>query len=145
MLISFIAKGVAERLEPKDSVAMISIIEPDEEVRLKDGWKHLLSLRFHDVDTKNKLPIITASGVEKITPTVFDKVMAGQIIDFIKNLPENIRAVTVHCHGGISRSSAVAKFLAEEIYNADFPKDYSLYNRKVYSTLMDVYHNQKSY
>jgi len=46
--------------------------------------------------------------------------------------------VIVHCEGGISRSAAVSKFVAQ-IYNLEFPEGYSLYNRHVFSTLLRVH------
>ena len=48
----------------------------------------------------------------------------------------------VHCNAGISRSSAIAKFLCE-IYRLYFPDKYNLYNKLVYSILVKVW-NQVS-
>lgn len=69
--------------------------------------------------------------------------MAKNVIKFAEELPKNTKSIVVHCHAGISRSAAVAKFLAEEIYKDYFPEKYMLYNKLVYRTLINTWQKMK--
>jgi len=48
-----------------------------------------------------------------------------------------VEGVLVHCHAGISRSAAVAKWIAEK-YELPYPERYMLYNKHVYRTLREA-------
>lgn len=69
---------------------------------------------------------------------LFDSYNAVSILKFLKEHQNDTHDVFVHCEAGISRSAAVAKFIAH-IYNLPFNETYSVYNRHVFSTLMRVY------
>jgi hypothetical protein len=132
----FIPEAVAMRVAPAPNMAMISIsdfeYDPSNIMKvglprmaaLTPGWQNLLRLNFHDIDVPNGDFIM------------FNALHARAVITFLKGLDvEKIDTVIVHCFAGISRSAAVAKFVADffdiEIFNHDYP----LYNKRVYATL----------
>lgn len=114
----------AEKLEPSPNKALISICVPGIQ-RNFAGWDNLLTLDFHDIER----PVPEYPDFILFTPK-----MAKQIIDFADALPNNVDWIMVHCHQGISRSAAVAKYLCEK-YGEPFPKDYKYANTLVYQTL----------
>jgi rhodanese-related sulfurtransferase len=130
--IDFIPQRIAERLKPLPNWALISITDPDDDgcigggpATLKRGWKYLLRLRFGDVDdTSNSY--------------AFHDGHAQSIVDFLTKLPDTVDTLIVHCHAGISRSAAVAKFAADFFDVEDFNHGYTLYNKLVYRILRNV-------
>jgi predicted protein tyrosine phosphatase len=140
-LVRYMSQANAEKLLPMLDTALISITEPGELANLNPGWKNLLRLEFHDSDTENFVGCV-----------LFDEAMALKIITLIQSLPEDVKHVMVHCHAGISRSAAVAKFVAETV-NAPFSEQYALYNKHVYRVLRrtffekelgEIYFNDKA-
>ena len=86
----------------QDAVAMISISTPGTwEPDLAD-FAHVLKLEFHDVEDDAE-PWV-----------VFDADHARKIIEFVSRLhgAENAWEVIVHCKAGLSRSPAVALYIA---------------------------------
>jgi len=106
---------------PHWAVISISGLNP---AVLKGGWHSVLRLEFDDVDTPEE-PYI-----------MFSPAHANQIIDFAEAARDSheVEGILVHCQAGISRSAAVAKWIAEK-YGLPYPDKYSLYNKYVYSTL----------
>lgn len=92
-------EGIACCLTPMDDIAMISITEPGYKANLKNDWKHLLRLQFHDIDVPIK-------GYKQ-----FDDSDAKKIEEFVNGLPSDVEEIFVHCHAGISRSAAISFFL----------------------------------
>lgn len=121
--VRYMSQANAEKLRPMLDTALISITEPSELANLNTGWTHLLRLEFHDSDTQNFVGCV-----------LFNEAMALQIINLTQSLPEEVKHIMVHCHAGISRSAAVAKFVAETV-NAPFSEKYALYNKHVYRVL----------
>lgn len=96
----------------------------------EDAWKAVLRLQFHDVTiSKNSLDNAYV---------LFDEQMALQIFRFLKEHEESVEQAIVHCEGGVSRSAAVSKFIAQ-IYSCDFPEGYQAYNRHVFQELYKAY------
>lgn len=103
----------------------ISIRHPDEPVlfTLDDGW---FTFVFDDIE----LPV---SGLK-----MFDTKMAERILNAVKN--HGSEYVVVHCTAGMSRSAAVAKWLADNMgykleYHSDGVGTDKHYNRHVYKTM----------
>lgn len=139
MNIKFISQKEAEKIDItgyEDDMAIISITQTDE-ARLHKNWKFRLNLCFDDVDKEGSFKIITKDGTIDIPYLLFNEDMARRIIYFSEGLPKTIETIIVHCFAGISRSSAVTKFLAER-YRAIFPNNYMLYNKLVYRVLCDT-------
>lgn len=105
---------------------VISITEPD---RYVDGldeerWATVLRLYFHDLDKPWQNYVL------------FDVSMADQIIDWLEQA-QDLKGIYCHCAAGISRSAAVAKFIAD-VYGLFFDERRGArYNRLVYRVLMD--------
>jgi len=68
---------------------------------------------------------------------LFSDDQAEQVLQFIK-IHEGRDYCIVHCDAGVSRSAAVAKFIAQ-IYCLKFPEGYANHNRQVFSTLLRIY------
>lgn len=121
--VIFINRLSAERIKPKkeDKAAIISINSDKDLANLHENWEYKLYLVFHDLDKAYEGLII------------FNDEHARQILDFLEEV-KDCNIVVVHCDAGVSRSAAVAKFIAEK-FNLYFDDKYSIYNRLVYSTL----------
>jgi predicted protein tyrosine phosphatase len=128
--VQFMPQAQAEKVVPRMDTALISITGPASEAQLKHGWTHLKRLEFHDADE-----------VEFEGCLLFDAEIARDLISFLDALPETVEHVIVHCHAGISRSGAVAKFVADK-FQIPFNEHYSAYNRLVYRTLRNVQYGQ---
>jgi len=111
---------------------LISITDPtgSDAVLFEEAWGDILRVRFHDVDSEYR----GESGYHSITEE-----QADAIIAWLREHEDEFKKIVVHCWAGISRSAAVAKFIAE-VYDLQFPESYSLYNRFVYSTLRKRFH-----
>lgn len=108
--------------------AVISISEPDAPpAALQEGWHSILRLDFHDIDIQQE-PYV-----------MFTPDQAIQIIEFTKMIEgcNEVEGILVHCRAGISRSAAVAKWIAER-YGLPFPETYMLYNKHVYKVLRSL-------
>lgn len=132
--VNFVARRVAEKTAalPKQfgSTALISITDPDyHDAQLQDGvWHSVLRLKFHDVDRQNN----------EGTLRIFAPEDAYRVLHFLKQHEDDVDSVIAHCEAGISRSAACAKFVAM-IYGLQFPENYYLYNKLVFSTLLKCY------
>ena len=142
---NFFSKSKAERFhEPvgRDTRVLISITTPSipdsfsascaPAVIHPDTWKAILRLEFDDADPLH----MNSSIIDQYT--LFDEDDAVDILKFLKKYQDDTVDALVHCEAGISRSAAVAKFIAY-IYNLRFPEKYSIYNKHVFSTLLRVY------
>lgn len=117
-------------LTGKATAGVISITEPGRVVPLdEDLWACVLRLYFHD--------IVPQQATRQ--HTLFSAAQADQIISWLTEHEDELSGVYVHCAAGISRSAAVAKFIAD-VYGLFF--DYKRgkdYNGHVYDTLMARY------
>ena len=93
-----------------------------------DAWRDILRLEFHDVEPE-------LDGYDYV---IFNDEDAKKIFEFLKKHETEIDEVVVHCEAGISRSAAVSKFISI-IYGLEFPENYMLYNRSIFSTLLRLY------
>jgi len=62
---------------------------------------------------------------------------ALEIVNFVQAIAPNVEGIMVHCKAGISRSAAVAKWIAE-IYQLPFNHAYDYYNKHVYKMLSEA-------
>lgn len=126
--VTFLPLVVAEQLEV--SCNIISVREPPpstEEPAWRVDHKRIQALAFDDIE-----------GYVGPEYRNFDYIDALKILTFVEQCgDENI---VVHCHAGISRSAAIAKFLADKldyelIYHPLGSDSTSRHNREVYRTL----------
>lgn len=137
---AFLSRKNAEQVQydlRNNSTSLISIVSPDPDTKPVDFqhgvWSAVLYLQFHDVDPKG------CSEEWKAQYVLFGDAQAKTIITFLDERAKQDLRVWAHCEGGISRSAAVAKFIAER-YQLYFPEGYGVYNKHVYRTLVDVYY-----
>jgi predicted protein tyrosine phosphatase len=84
----------------------ISIVDPDvqEFEPAKLGWhRGTLQVMFHDISSVEQNTAAARAGY--LAPTEED---AKRIVRFIQKYRDHVEIVAVHCHAGISRSSATA-------------------------------------
>jgi predicted protein tyrosine phosphatase len=124
--VVFVSQAEAERTQADTRWAMISITQPsDSPAALQDGWYRVLRMRFHDTDDADSVL------------TVFTKTDAEAVVSFVRSVAEHVDGIVVHCHAGISRSAAIAKFIADE-YQLPFPEKYASHNKLIYRMLNQV-------
>ena len=124
--VIFMGRIEAEAEPARTDWAVISLSEwGSEPVKLKDGWYAVLRQEFHDIDEPQE-------PYDLFTPD-----QAQEIIRFVDAHAGNSRGILVHCRAGISRSAAVAKWIAGR-YDLPFPEGYSLYNKHVFKLLSQI-------
>ena len=92
----------------------------------------MLRLEFHDADPGHM------NADKALGYKLFNDDHAAEVLKFLKKHEDDTYDVIVYCEAGISRSAAVSKFISI-IYGLEFPENYSLYNKHVFSTLMRVH------
>lgn len=146
---TFISKRVAEQVTFNDKSLesiLISLNSPPAITKgsstpklIEAAWSKILRQEFHDADGDGRsIDHRIAEVVDKNQLSLFTEQQAAEILQFLRSNEDTHTNAIVHCEGGISRSAAVSKFIAQ-IYNLEFPEGYSLYNRHVYSTLLRVH------
>ncbi|HOY70273.1 MAG TPA: dual specificity protein phosphatase family protein [Methylotenera sp.] len=126
----FVGRATAETTPGWNNWAIISISEPDSafgEAKLLDGWHALHRSEFHDIEVE----MLYEPNV-LMTPQ-----HALEIVSFVNAIAPNVEGIMVHCKAGISRSAAVAKWIATA-YKLQFNHEYSYYNKHVYNMLTEA-------
>jgi protein-tyrosine phosphatase len=67
---------------------------------------------------------------------------ALDIVDFVHTIAPHVEGIMVHCKGGVSRSAAVAKWIANT-FKLPFNHDYTAYNKYVYHQLNEANEQRK--
>jgi predicted protein tyrosine phosphatase len=99
-------------------------------------WADGIQLAFYDIDEDVK-------GMKAISSE-----QAKEIVEFIQRIhsfPFPVHLI-VHCFAGVSRSAAVGKFVSDAL-KLNFPQyeHLQIYNKKVYSSLSNVFFGGKIY
>lgn len=130
--VMFVSRTAAENTAGMPKWAVISVSEPDSafgQAKLMQGWYSILRVSFHDVDPHR---------YEYEEPyEVMDADDAAAIVAFVESVAPHVDGVLVHCKAGISRSAAVAKWIAKR-YGLTFNHQYSQYNQHVYQMLVEA-------
>ena len=127
--VLFMGRIEAESEKPRPDWAVISITEQGADLaRLQGGWGAVLRQEFHDID-----------AIKPDEPYVlFSEAQAQEIVRFVNTAEDKgLVGVLVHCKAGISRSAAVAKWIAGR-YGLFFPENYGLYNKYVFKLLARI-------
>lgn len=123
--VKFVSQRWMEHLEVvRPDTAIISITSPgDSNAMISDGFFSILRLCFDDLEEETIHEQIGAvPDADPDGPVLWhnlrlpDANHAKAIVDFLNRI--TCERVIVHCHAGVSRSAAVAKFISEK-YNAD--------------------------
>ncbi len=131
--VTFISEYLAQQMFPLKGIGVISISSPPSTFTpdlLKPGWEHILHLKFYDIDRDQ--------GDWK---TISDE-QAEILVEWLEGLKDKINGVLAHCEAGISRSAAVAIFI-RDVYQAELKRPAPLYNRGVYTKLLETYFRVK--
>ena len=84
-------------------------------------------LEFHDIEAERKdEPYVLMSEQQAL-----------ELVNFVNSVASEVEGVIVHCRAGISRSAAVAKWIAEA-YGIKFNHEYPHYNKHVYKLLVEA-------
>ena len=131
----------AEDTKPDMCSAVISIRDPGSKtVDLKRGWYAVLSLEFHDID-KDKLGEMSAhlrADIERHY-AMMEPAHAQAIVTFVDDAVRlGVEGFLVHCEAGISRSAAVAKWIAEHYHLPPLGPAVNAHNRYVYRLLKEA-------
>ncbi|OIQ89558.1 dual specificity phosphatase, catalytic domain [mine drainage metagenome] len=130
--VEFISRVAAESRKPESNIAVISITElGDDPAALKEGWHTIYRARFDDLNPVNREPFEPPHDHED----PIDDARAKSIVDFVDGIAPEVDGIVVHCRAGISRSAAVAKWIAQA-YGLDFDEDYTAHNEFVYDMLI---------
>ena len=153
--VQALSKREASKLKPHDRALLISIQDGDKaHLPFKERTNHITRSRYIDTlfcyfDDINP----DAFDGKPSFPFAFTQNDAKQIINFLnhhfKN-PENFDRIIIHCQAGISRSQAIALFVAKYFY-----KDSNLYhtllnqkgkirggNQYIYNILQNLHQNK---
>lgn len=122
--VQFVPQPLAEVMPPEAGTRVISITGSEyQRARLRKGWESVLRLRFDDIFERSEEMV------------VFDELMDDSILDWLSDVEGRLDSIVVHCLAGISRSAAVARFIAVRYGVDDFDLEYRCYNEHVYSVL----------
>jgi len=127
-IVDYYPRYMIEGMSAPDNSVLISIRDQYQEEAMVDlNWNAILRLTFDDADKNGDL---------------FDNDQAKEVVTFLEIHSD--KNIYVHCHYGVSRSAAVALFIAEDQGRLLFCKGIKQYNdppqfnRHVYRTLHQV-------
>jgi predicted protein tyrosine phosphatase len=125
--VVYVSRRDAEGKAGIPNWAIISISDPFHyPASLRGNWHSILRLEFSDIEREQKFA------------SLFSAKDANAIIDFaVKANAEGCEGVLVHCKAGISRSAAIAKWIAAE-YKISSEYTFDGYNQHVFSTLCET-------
>ena len=99
----------------------------------------LLPLKFFDIDASPESSHLNPVARHHISKMYgygfFNKEQAAEIVEFVKQYQDQIKALIVHCDAGISRSSGVGAAIMKVTTGDDSP----IFNSKMYQPNMHVY------
>ncbi|OIQ81937.1 hypothetical protein GALL_362880 [mine drainage metagenome] len=126
--VNFINRGSMQNMIPLPTWAAVSISEQTE-TKLKHGWYAIHRSFFHDVD-----PLVNKTDEPHV---LMNATHAENIVAFVESVAPYIDVMFVNCMGGISRSAAVAKWVAER-FSLPFDQHYAPYNKHVYKLMCEA-------
>lgn len=131
--VTFINREAAEQKLGAQNLALISITQPNTPpAALKTGWHSVLKIQFDD--TNPEIITLKKRKTPRVAITLTDAI---KIVKYVHETASAVEEIIVHCQGGISRSAAVAKWIAET-YDLAFDHKYDLYNKYVYRLLLEA-------
>lgn len=123
--VIFVNQSSAENNVGLPTWSVISITDCDD-ARIKQGWFSVHCSQFSDVDMQHS---------ERELETAINEDQALEIVDFVHAVAPHVEGILVHCKGGVSRSAAVAKWIAKT-FGLPFNHQYALFNTHVYDQLI---------
>lgn len=136
MKIRIMSREEAEDTTPDLSQALISITDPKSRpADIKRGWYSVLAIQFHDIDmTKQISPFLRADILNSFT--IMTREQAQSVVGFVEMVrADGVTGIVCHCEAGISRSAAVAKWIADHYHLPPLGPAVRAHNRYVYQLL----------
>lgn len=126
--VIFVGRATAEATPGWKDWSVVSITEPGfpGEAKLMSGWHSVCRVYFHDVD-----PSIPCGEPHQL----MNEADALKITQFVREVATGVDGILVHCKAGVSRSAAVAKWIAKQ-FDVPFNHSYDRYNKFVYDMLI---------
>lgn len=122
--VEFVSQAVAEEMVPTVRAGVISITTPGlGPVRLQPGWYAVLSLAFDDLEEPEEGAVLFAPG------------HADAILSWLERHEDRLSRIVVHCRAGVSRSAAVARFIADRYGIRAFDRKYRMHDTLVLKVL----------
>lgn len=136
------SRGYAQEFKLDVPWAAISIVtEPPWPDLLEENRVGLLQMEFMDAE------FVQPTSKWGNGLSIFNKDHAMQILDFVKEMWDQVECFLIHCDAGLSRSPAVAAAI-ENIYYGSGADQYwfatKTPNSLVYRTLLNVHHEKYS-
>lgn len=115
MEILVFSKRDAEKADIQQSHIWIKIVDPGvvHSCLNNNFTLDILELTFDDVISEESWKDCGYQEYEGRKCVLFDEQMAHKILDFYYQYKEKVDAICIHCMAGVSRSAAVASFLAQ--------------------------------
>lgn len=114
--VEFMPEEFAEQIDPTDlssqPLGIISLTDPGRQAKLQPGWAEILRLQFNDVDPEYLANLDESDRAGKV---LFNEGHARKIVNWLNKNKDKLGGLIVHCWAGISRSGAVAKFVADKL------------------------------
>lgn len=154
--VCFISKSDAERLQPRDSAAVISVVDTAEFILgNRTGWHSYYCDYF--LDGEYDLPILLQLP-EQMLASYMNAEQAERLKSHIETLvADGVGDIIVHCHAGRGRSAGVALYISEKygynLVNSASPgsailnrqsQELAHHNRMVVTLLHDPYHFERN-
>lgn len=122
--VIIVSQMQAGRMLGSPFAAVISVTgHGKEQPALGHRWHAIFRIAFDDVD-----PLTFPDTNPDLHPITPDQ--ATKIASFVSELPSSVQTLVIHRESGISRSSGIAKAVAERC-RLRFPVGYKEYNRHV--------------
>ena len=132
--VMFVNRNAAENTPGFKDWALISITElSTTKATLLDGWYAIHRSEFDDE--------IPQQGMSK-SIVLMTPIHAMEIVDFVYSTAPHVEGLMVHCKAGVSRSAAVAKWIANT-FKLPFNNNYTAYNKYVYHQLNEANERRK--
>ena len=125
--VLFVNQGSAENNAGVPNWALISITDYGQ-ASIKPGWYCVHRAVFDDADQMHQ---------DKDSKKLMTAAQAESICDFVHSVAPVVDGILVHCKGGVSRSAAVAKWIAMT-FNLPFNEKYQIYNSHVFDRMIEA-------
>ena len=133
--VIFISQSEAERLEPVDGAAMISITDPDKSPATLGPWELLYRDSFYDGGYSESTIHTMKAAFRMNYASYIDSSQAERLSTFLDGLAgSGVDQIFVHCYYGESRSGAIALYLQNK-HGFTPNKPITKPNRTVYELL----------
>jgi predicted protein tyrosine phosphatase len=133
--VGFCGREQAVDTPGRPDTAVISITNPGTTpASIRPGWGALLRVEFMDYDMDSIVSPWIRADIEQLGKHM-TAAQAAEIVAFVRELPEGITELLVHCEAGVSRSAAVALWACGRSGLTYRPADFLCHNRFVFRLL----------